>query len=69
MIIKVLSKLLRGVIGKGFIITQNSRQEKHAGEVTWKSKAQVYCTVTNNLIHEAMVPVPYDQLRQYWVTQ
>jgi hypothetical protein len=34
MIIKVLSKLLRGVIGKGLIITQNSREEKHAGEVT-----------------------------------
>jgi len=35
------------------IITQNSRAEKHAGEVTWKSKGQVYYTITNNLVRNA----------------
>jgi hypothetical protein len=27
--IKVLSKLLRGIVGKEFIITQNTREEKY----------------------------------------
>lgn len=64
MIIKVLSKILRGVIGKGFIITQNPREEKHPDEVTWKSKAQVCYSMINNLVHPARVLVPSDQLKQ-----
>jgi hypothetical protein len=46
------------------IITQNSREEKHIGEVTWKSKAHVCYTITNNLIRKAMMLVPYNQLNQ-----
>jgi hypothetical protein len=46
------------------IITQNTREEKYIVKVTWKSKGQVYYTISNNLVRKAVVLAPYDQLNQ-----
>jgi hypothetical protein len=46
------------------IITHNTREEKYIVKVTWKPKGQVYCTISNNLVRQAMVLAPYNQLNQ-----